>query len=146
MTEAVAQRKLFDFTRKLLENTGGLVDWTAPDATGTAVVSDDVATLLHAPGEAFALSSQTEDDALSINLATDFLDNASNILNAKVPSIGSFQIPDRYLKGGDLQAAIDRTYTWLNARVRMGDVSPSRIEYDTWWFSVSLRSDDCWES
>ena len=146
MTEAVAQRELFDFATRLLENTGGLVDWAAPDVEGTAVVPDDVATLLHAPDETVVLSSQPRDDAVGVNLATDSLETAGAVLETKVPSIGSFQIPDRYLKGGDLHAVIDRTYTWHNARVRMGEISPARVEYHTWWFFVSLRSDDCWES
>ena len=82
---------------------------------------------------------------MSVNLAGDFLDLAAHVLNARVPRVAGVEVPDRYLMGGNLQEAVDRVFTWHNARVRVQESRPERIEYHTWWFFASLCSDDCWE-
>ena len=57
-----------------------------------------------------------------------------------------FQVAEAYLKRGDLDEAVARAFTWLNAKVRVVDSQPTRIEYHTWWFHVVLASEDRWES
>jgi hypothetical protein len=45
-----------------------------------------------------------------------------------------------------MQEAVDREFTWLNARVRVRDARSTFVDYHTWWFHAALRSDDCWET
>lgn len=146
MTQAAIQEELRDFAVELLEQCGGLVEWSSPDQDGTAVVPSRLVPLLHAPGEEFSLSCRPQPRALCVSLATDFLEVSGAVLEAAVPRFGSFHLSDRYLKGGDLQQAVDRAFTWLNARVRVRGSQPAPIEYHTWWFHAALRSDDCWET
>lgn len=145
MTETAMQEDLRRFGGGLLEQCGGLVEWASP-GQGTAVVPEEIARLLAMPGETFPLTSDPGDPGLCLSLATDFLDVTGAVLDAAVPRIGAFHVPERYLKKGDMQRAIDRCFTWLNARVRLHATRPTEIEYHTWWFFASLRSEDCWES
>lgn len=145
MTATAIQDDLRRFGGALLEQCGGLVEWASPE-DGTAVVPADIARRLAMPGETFSLTTAPGQPGLCLSLATDFLDLTGALLDAAVPRVGAFHVPERYLKKGSLQAAVDRAFTWLNARVRLHTTRPLAIEYHTWWFFVSLRSEDYWES
>ncbi len=49
-----------------------------------------------------------------MSLGSEFLDLAQVVLDSMVARVGSFHIPDHYLKRGDLQAALDDAFTWHN--------------------------------
>ncbi len=144
MTTAALADDLRDFSTRLFERTGGLVEWDSDDASGTAIVPTDVAQLLRLP-ETFSLVTPPRAGGLSLSLATDFLDQAGHLLEAAIPRVGHFAVGERYLKRGDPQEAVDNVFGWQNARVRVADHGPELIEYHTWWFSAALRSDDVWE-
>ena len=121
MTAGAIQEELRDFTVRLLERAGGLVEWDHADEAGSVVVSGEVATLLRMPRDAFPVSTQPERAGLAASLANDFLELAEGVLHAFVPRLGAFRVGDRYLKRGDLQEAVDRTLTWTNARAKVRD-------------------------
>lgn len=79
-------------------------------------------------------------------MASEFLDQAQVVLESLIPRVGAFSIPDCYLKGGDLQTAIDRRFTWHNARVRVHGSAPELVAYHSWWFFATLKSEDVWEA
>ena len=93
-----------------------------------------------------AIASRQEPGALCISLASDFLDESEIMLKSLVSRVGTFCIPDHYLKGGDLQAAIEQMFTWHNARVRVRGSEPQHVSYHSWTFFASVKSEDVWES
>lgn len=145
MNGSAIERELSGFASRLFEHCGGLVEWEQSGNTGTAVIPRDVAELFHCE-EAVSLSSRPESEGICISLASDFLENADLLLRSAVSRVGTFELPERYLKGGDLQRAVDRAFTWHNARVRVHQSAAERVEYQTWWFFASLKSEDVWES
>ncbi|MDB5388987.1 MAG: hypothetical protein JWM11_4633 [Planctomycetaceae bacterium] len=137
--------ELCGFATSLLEQCGGVVDWERPDEAGMAVLPESVARLLGV-GEIAPLTTHQEPGAICISLASEFLDLAQVVLESQVARVGAFSIPDHYLKKGDLQEAVDRAFTWHNARVRIRAMGPKEIEYHSWCFFASLKSEDVWES
>jgi hypothetical protein len=146
MSTAAIQQQLCQFTANLLEQAGGVVEWPESETQGTAVVPLGVASLLGMRKESFELCTQPGGEGLLISLGSDYLELAGRVLEDKVPRVASFRVPEQYLKRGDLQDAVDRAFSWLNARVRVREAAPAVVEYDTWWLHAALRSDDCWES
>ncbi len=127
-----------------------MVEWPA-GGEGAAILPPVIGKLFprhdgEAFGEELRLTERPGEPGLCVSLATDFLDAAGAVLEAAVPRVGAFHLQDRYLKRGELQEAVERAYTWLNARVRVREPQPTTVEYHTWWCLVSLRSDDFWES
>jgi hypothetical protein len=139
------QEELRAFATTLLDRRGGLVEWPANAADGTAIVPTDLAAALDAPGEVVPLTTEPGRPGWCINLASDFLETAARVLAAE-PRIGSFTARDLYLKRGTLDAAVQRTFAWLNAKVTMADTRATTAEYHTWWFRVSIASEDRWET
>jgi hypothetical protein len=145
MSAGTMNEELREFTTQLLEQCGGVVEWGA-EGKGAAVVPAELGRMLPLEEEELRLTERPGEPGLCVSLATDFLDVAGAVLKSAVPRVGAFHLDDRYLKRGDLQEAVDRAYTWLNARVKLCEPEPTTIEYHTWWFLVSLRSDDYWEA
>lgn len=141
---ASPQNELQEFVASLLEQCGGMVEWDDAANRGTALLPGNVAGLLGV-SESVRLATQHEPGALCVNLASDFLDLAQKTLHALVPRVGMFQVPDPYLKKGDLESLVERTFTWHNARVRMRGAEPKFVDYHAWWFYASLKSEDVWE-
>ncbi len=137
-------QELREFGTKLLERRGALVEWSADDE-GSAMAPKELANLLHADGEIIRLSTQPGGEGWSFSLASDFLDTASQLLEME-PRVGAFRVDEMYLKRGDLETAVQRAFTWLNAKVRLLDTQEVRIEYHTWWFHALLVSEDRWET
>ncbi len=137
--------QLQSFATTVLERRGGLVDWPADAMEGTAIVPAEVAAALEQPGEVVPLTTEPGRPGLCINLAADFLETAGRVLAAE-PRIGDFAVPDLYLKRGTLDAAVQRTFAWLNAKVTMADTRAISVEYHTWWFRAAIRSEDRWET
>jgi hypothetical protein len=146
MTAGTLQHEVCEFVTRLLESSGGVVEWSAPDEEGTALLPREVAALLHAPVDEVALSARPKPGAVCVSLASDFLELSAGVLDAAVPRVGVFRAPERNLKRGDLQESVDRAYGWLNARVRVRDGMPRVAEYHTWWFHGLLKSEDSWET
>ncbi len=142
---SLVQLDLCGFASRMLEQCGGLVEWTVPGEAGTAVLPPPVARLLGV-GEDAPLASRQDPGALCISLASEFLDLSEQVLATLVPRTAAFQIPDRYLKGGDLQPLVERLFTWHNARVRYRGSAPARVAYHSWTFFASLRSEEVFES
>ena len=143
MSNAV-QEELQNFVAELIEQSGGLVDWPAGSDRGQAMLTPELARR-QGVAEMLPLSSRPGGEGLLVSLASDFLDLAELWLQA-VPTVGRFQVAELYLKRGDLGEAVARAYSWLNAKVRVIDSQPTRIEYHTWWFHAVLASEDRWES
>jgi hypothetical protein len=139
------QTDLHRFAATLLERRGGLVDWPAPEQRGTALLTSEMADALHVDEETLDLSCQAGGNGLCVSLASDFLEKTEYLLRAE-PRVGSFLVKDLYLKRGQVDEAVERAFTWLNAKVRLGETHESRQVYHTWWFHAVLASEDRWES
>lgn len=137
------QPRLRGFTESVLIRSGALVEWPAASDAGLAILPPDVAAKLRC-SESVKLSHRPETEGLCANLATDFLDRMVPLLDA-VPRIGRFQMPEMYLKKGDMNEAIGRAFTWHNAKVVARDAKPASVEYHGWYFLASLASEDRWE-
>jgi len=137
--------ELQSFATLVLERRGGLVDWPAGAAEGTAIVPAEVAAVLEQPGDVLPLTTEPGRPGLCVNLAADFLETADRVLAAE-PRIGDFTLADLYLKRGTLDAAVQRAFAWLNAKVTMADTRSISVEYHTWWFRAAIRSEDRWET
>ncbi len=146
MSANAIQEDLRQFTTQLLEQAGGMVEWSASQERGTGLAPPAVAALLRMPDEAFSLALDRTDEGLSVSLGGEFLDLAGQVLQARVPRIGAFRIPERHLKKGDIAELLGCAYAWPNARVRLQSVSPATCEYQTWHFHAALRSEDCFET
>jgi hypothetical protein len=140
------QEELHGFAVALLERSGALVDWPTPAEEGVTVLTPELAAALHAPAETMRLSSQASGGGeLQVSLASDFLDSAQHLLQAE-PRIGTFRLPQRYLKRGAMDEVVRRVFAWPNAKVEIRDVRATHAEYHTWWFRAALVSEDRWEA
>jgi len=137
--------ELQSFATTVLERRGGLVDWPPGAVEGTAIVPAEVAAALEQPGEVIVLSSEPGRAGLCVNLAADFLETAGRVLAAE-PRIGNFAVADLYLKRGTLDAAVQRTFAWLNTKVTMANTRAISVEYHSWWFRAAIHSEDRWET
>jgi hypothetical protein len=137
--------ELREFTTKLLERRGGLVDWPGADQDGVAVLPPEVAETLHTDHETLRLSPRPGGEGLCVNLGADFLEVAGRLLQSE-PHVGVFEVPELYLKRGALDEAVAHAFTWLNAKVRVRETRAERVEYHTWWFQAALASEDRWET
>jgi len=146
MSAAAIEDDLLRFTSRLLEETGALVEWSADGGAASVLAPAAVAQALRVPGEEFAISTRPATGGLTVSLAGEFLDLAGQVLQESVPRIGAFHLRDRYLKKGDVEELVTRAYAWPNARVRFQGAGPALIEYQTWHFHASLRSEDCFEA
>jgi hypothetical protein len=129
----------------LLERRGALVEWPAADEPGVAVLPAAVAAEIGVAGEIVPLACGAAGKGLSVSLAGDFLDWAGRLLEAE-PRVGAFRIGGLYLKRKDLDEAVRRAFTWLNAKVTLREAREMAVEYHTWWFYASIQSEDRWES
>src|SRR3972149_4697870 len=131
MSEAI-QQELRGFVTELIERNGGLVDWPTGSERGQAMLTPELARR-QGVDEMLRLSSRPDGEGLCVSLASDFLDAAERWLEA-VPRFGAVQLPEAYLKRGDLGDAVARAFTWLHA-LGLGAASvPPRTAYHTWWF------------
>lgn len=146
MTATTVQEDVRQFTTELLEQTGGIVEWSADGAEGTALAPPPVAAVLHVPAESFVLSTQPARGGLNVSLGGEFLELAGQVLQAAVPRVAAFRIADRYLKKADMAEMVTRAFSWPNARVRVLGAGAATVEYQTWHFHASLRSEDCFET
>lgn len=137
--------RLHVFATTVLERRGALVDWAEPEVTGTAMLPADVIDALGAADEVLPIACDTVDRGLCVSLGGDFLEWSRRLVEAE-PRIGTFRVPELYLKRKGLEEAIQRTFTWLNAKVTLRDARSTTVEYHTWWFHGSLRSEDQWDT
>ncbi|OHB85953.1 MAG: hypothetical protein A2V98_03850 [Planctomycetes bacterium RBG_16_64_12] len=144
MTVALHEQ-LHAFAKALLEHRGALVDWPVADREGVALLPPDLATVLGTHDEMVRVTCEAGGQGISVDLAGDFLEWAGYVLESE-PKTGVFRIRDPYLKRKDLDEGIARTFTWLNAKVRLREGRETRIEYHTWWFHGALASEDRWET
>jgi hypothetical protein len=141
MSGAVHDR-LREFTFRLLERRGADVDWPASAGQGLALLPRSVAETLHCL-EILPLAAEAG-SPLPINLSSDFLDRVEPLVQAEPPVV-ALQIPTAYLKRSDMAEPVARTFTWLNARVRVQAAAPTRTEYHAWYFLATLDSADRWQ-
>ncbi|HUU69304.1 MAG TPA: hypothetical protein VM186_07260 [Planctomycetota bacterium] len=152
MNDAV-QERLRQFTELLLTQAGGAVEWPAGSDEGLSVLPPGAAFALYCP-ETVNLSCRPDsggaapasvpEAGLCANLATDFLERVAPLLEMQ-PRIGVFRIPELYLKQGSMAEAVARAFTWLNAKVVVGDARPVDVEYHTWYLHGSILSEERWE-
>jgi hypothetical protein len=81
---------------------------------------------------------------LPVNLSSDLLDRVEPLVQTE-PQVVPLQIPTAYLKRSDMAEPVARSFTWLNARVRVQAAEPTRAEYHTWYFLATLDSADRWQ-
>ncbi len=143
---AAIEDELRGFAAGFLEQAGALVEWPAGAETGSVLAPASVAQALAAPAEAFTISARPSAGTLTVSLAGEFLDLAGQVLDRSAPRIGSFQLGERYLKKADIAPLVERAFAWPNARVRLVDVGPARVEYQTWHYHALLRSEDSFET
>ena len=139
------QQRLHAFATALLERRGALVEWPAAEEPGVAMLPPELAAEVGAAEEVVPLVCEAADKGLSVSLAGDFLDWAGRLLEAE-PRVGAFRIRELYLKRKDLDEAVRRAFTWLNAKVKVHEARETAIEYHTWWFYAAIQSEDRWES
>jgi hypothetical protein len=137
------EQRLRGFARTLLERGGALVEWPDGADEGWAMLPAELAARLSAP-ELVRLSHNPQSGGLCANLATNFLERLAPLVEAE-PRVGLFQIPEAYLKRAAMDEPVARAFTWLNAKVRVREAKPQRIEYHTWSFTAGIQSDDVWE-
>lgn len=139
------REELRQFSVRLLERRGGMVEWPGADQIGEAIVPADVAAAFGAQGEFVTLACTPGGAVVGVSLANDFLDAAARVLDAE-PRVADFSAADLYLKRKDIDAALAKTFTWLNAKVRIQGACEAREEYHFWWFHAVVRSEDRWET
>ena len=138
------------FAVELFERAGGVADWPVPEGPGSVVVPAEIAAAAQLPDEEFSLSltaasGTAASGSLHVNLASEFLDTASRLLDIGVPRDGSFCIPDRYLTRRDLAEKIGQTFSWQNARAKFRTAEPALVSYHLWMLQGTLKSEDVWE-
>jgi hypothetical protein len=141
MNHPVADR-LREFATRLLERRGAEVDWPAEADQGLALLPTEIAQTLRCL-EILPLAADSE-SPLPVNLTSDFLDRVEPLVWAE-PQVVGLRVPEAYLKRSDMAEPVARTFTWLNARVRVQAAEPTRTEYHTWYFLVTLDSADRWQ-
>ncbi|MCC7086442.1 MAG: hypothetical protein IT427_15690, partial [Pirellulales bacterium] len=144
MTASI-EDQLHTFATTLLERRGALVDWPDGERSGTVLLPPQVARAVGAEVEVAALGPEVAGDGLSVNLAGDFLQWSEQLLQSE-PRTGVFRLRELYLKRKDLDEAIARAFTWLNAKVGIREAREMSVEYHTWWFHGIVASDDRWET
>jgi hypothetical protein len=138
--------ELVDFTTRLIEQTGGMVEWQASEPVGLAIAPMDLAACLGQTEETFSLSMQAGGSGLSLGLGSEFIDLAARALQRFVPAVGSFAMPNLPVKKSDFQRSVDQAFGWHNARAKVQQGAVTQVAYHMWWFHVVPRSDDAWES
>jgi hypothetical protein len=118
------------------------VDWPAETGEGLALLPTSVAQSLRCM-EILPLSSDGG-GVLPVNLASDFIERVEPLVAAE-PAVARLSIAAAYLKQSDMSEPVARAFTWLNARVRIQETQPSRVEYHTWYFLGTLDSADRWQ-
>jgi hypothetical protein len=146
MSATALDRDLQTFTVEMFEHSGGVADWSAPEAPGSVVVPREIASAAQLPGEEFSLGATAAPGTLQVGLAGEFLDVAARVLDLAVPRDGLFCIPERYLTSRDLTEKAAATFGWQNARAKFSSAEPALVEYHLWTLHASLRSEDVWES
>ena len=140
------QTELVDFTTRLIEQAGGVVEWPASEPVGLAIAPLELAACLGQGEESFSLSMQTGGSGLSLGMGGEFVDLAAHALQRFVPAVGSFAMPNLPVKKSDFQRSIDQAFGWHNARAKVQQGAVTEVAYHMWWFHVVLRSEDAWES
>ncbi len=146
MSVTTVESQLRDFTQRLIEQTGGIIDWPADQPRGAALVPGDVASCLGQRDESFPVALSGIDQGLSVDLGGEFLDLAARTLATYVPAQGVFALPTLPVKKSDYQRTVDQAFAWQNARGKVLQGSVTSIVYHTWWFHVTLRSEDVWDT
>jgi hypothetical protein len=141
MSQAV-QTRLREFTCRLLERRGALVDWPDAAEEGLAMLPTETAGALKCL-EVLPLSHRP-DCPLPVNLGGDFLERVEPLL-AQEPQVVLARVPSLYLKQSSMVEPVARAFTWLNASVRVRQAEPARTEYHAWYFRAALDSAERWE-
>ncbi len=140
--EPIIGDRLRAFASLLLERHGAAVDWKPDADQGLALLPTTVAQTLGCL-EILPLAADSE-SPLPISLASDFLDRVEPLVSAE-PQVICVRIPEAYLKRSNMADPVERSFTWLNARVRVQSAEPTRAEYHTWYFLATLDSADRWQ-
>jgi len=141
MSDALSER-LRDFVCRLLDRRGAIVEWPETAEEGWAMVPAEIAAALHCM-EILPLSSSPS-APLPLTLSSDFLDRAEVLLAPESAAV-RLSVPSLYLKQSDMADLVARSFAWLNARVRVQQTLPVRVEYHTWHFAATMDSADRWQ-
>jgi hypothetical protein len=142
MSETI-QPQLREFAKRLLERRGALVEWSEGADEGWAMPPAEFIAAFGG-AELFRLAYRPTDGGWCVDLASDFLDRAEQLLEIE-PRTGLLQIPELYLKKADMVEPVARAFTWQNARVTIKSTQAARVEYHVWSIAAELSSEDRWE-
>jgi len=137
--------ELHDFACHAVEECGGLIDWPTADDVGEVILPVETCRTLGVQTDELPIACTPIAGGLHATLGGEFLDLFSRLLDECVPRAGTFALPDRYLKGGDLRSAIEQKFVWQNVRARTGEPVATHVSYHAWRFQASLRSEDAWD-
>ncbi len=143
------QSQLVDFTTRMIEQGGGMIEWQVDHHEGVAMAPWELAHCLGQHAEAFPVTTEaggSGGSGLYLGLGSEFVDHAARVLQHFVPAAGAFDIRELSIKKTDYQQAVDAAFGWQNARARVLKGEVLRVAYHTWWFHVVLQSDDAWET
>ncbi len=144
--ETQLMQRVQQFAIKLVENSGGIVEWSPDSDQGMGIVPAAVAECLGQSSEIFALSPNLDAGGLALTIGGSFLENAGRTLKQFIPAAGLFTFPDMPVRKSDFQQSVDSCFGWQNARARVTQVNIVPLAYHSWWFQVTLRTEDAWES
>ncbi len=144
--DTLLMQRMQHFAVELIENAGGIVEWNPDSNQGMGFVPAEVAASLGQSSEIFALSPSLDTGGLALTIGGNFLENTGRALKQFVPAAGLFTIPDLPVRKSDFQQSVDSCFGWQNARARVIQVNIMPVAYHSWWFHVTLRTDDAWES
>ncbi len=142
MNESI-QARLRHFTTALLERREALVECPTSADEGWAMLPPGLAGQMGG-SELLRLSHKPESGGLCLNLAADFIDRMTPLLQME-PRVALYQIPEAYLKKSAMDEPVVRAFSWLNAKVRVKSARAERVEYHVWSYLATLKSDDLWE-
>jgi hypothetical protein len=140
------QSELRHFATCLIEQAGGMVEWSGDERAGVAIAPPEVSASLGQRDESFSIGDVEPNTGLSLGLGGEFIDFAARTLKRFVPAAGAFSLPDLPVRKSDFQQTIDRAFGWQNARARVKQGAQVQVPFHTWWFHVVLHSEDAWET
>ena len=141
------ESRLRQFACSLLQRRGALIEWPAAADQGLVILPSALAAAL-GRNESAELTTRPPSaetpDAVSISLASDFLDKADGWLLGE-PRVALVRLDEGYLKKSGVEEMVARQFQWANARVRVLDASHGRCDYHQWYFHAQLTSEERWE-
>ncbi len=141
MISAVEWR-LRSFAGEFLERQGGVIEWLEQQDAGYAVLPRPLAEILECPPDT-PITTKPAAEGLSINLGSQFWERVRRCFPA-VSGL-TLKIDALYLKKSSMDEPVARAFGFSNARARVSGALPERVEYQYWYFTAGIESDERWD-